>query len=47
MDGKGKLELEKAGLITFCHGAYYDLAKKPLGTFGYSVRRKKLNKKNR
>ena len=41
MDEKGKLHLEKAGLITFSHGAYYDLAKKPLGTFGYSVKRRK------
>ena len=47
MNEKGKLELEKAGLITFSHGAYYDLAKKPLGTFGYSVRRRKAKKKDR
>ena len=35
----GKLELEKADLIAYSHGEYYELGKK-IGTFGYSVRKK-------
>lgn len=37
--GDGKLDLEKAGLITFAHGNYYALGKY-LGHFGFSVRKK-------
>ena len=36
----GRLALEKCGLLAYAHGAYYALGKK-LGTFGYSVRKKK------
>lgn len=36
----GKFHLEKAGLIAYCHGAYYTLGKQ-LGTFGYTVRKKR------
>jgi len=39
LDPKGKLCLEKAGLIAFVHGAYMELGK-VLGTFGYSIRKK-------
>ena len=38
MDKNGKLDLDKAGLITYSHGIYYALGEK-LGTFGYSVRK--------
>jgi len=38
MDEKGKFDLNKAGLITYSHGEYYELGKK-VGTFGYSVRK--------
>lgn len=37
---KGKLHLAKAGLLAYAHGEYFALGKK-LGSFGYSVKRKK------
>ena len=40
MDRNGKFELNKAGLLAYSHGEYLDLGKK-LGTFGYSVRKKR------
>ena len=39
LDGKGRLELEKADLIAYSHGEYFALGKK-IGSFGYSVRRR-------
>ncbi len=47
MSPSGKLELEKAGLITFSHGEYFDLAKKAIGSFGFSVKRRKTGAKMR
>lgn len=40
LDRKGKLCLEKAGLLVYSHGDYFSLGKKE-GSFGYSVRKKK------
>lgn len=40
MDAKGRFELNKAGLFVYSHGEYFSLGKK-LGTFGYSVKRRK------
>ena len=40
VDESGKLRLDKAGLLAFAHGEYFALGDK-LGTFGYSVRKKK------
>lgn len=40
MSTAGKLELGKAGLLTYVHGEYWNL-KKPLGRFGFSVRKKR------
>lgn len=40
MDEKGAFSLEMAEPMTYAHGAYYALGKK-LGTFGYSIRKKK------
>ena len=40
LDESGKLCLEKADLIAYAHGDYFDLGKK-LGSFGYSVRKNK------
>ena len=40
MNEKGKFELNKAGLMVYSHGEYFCLGKK-LGTFGYSVKRRK------
>ena len=40
-DEKGKIHLEKADLITYCHGEYFKMDTNPLGSFGYSVEKKK------
>lgn len=40
----GRLELERADLIAYSHGEYYELGKK-IGTFGYSVRKKPVSGK--
>lgn len=42
MDEKGKFELNSTGLVAYSHGEYFLLGKK-LGSFGYSVRKKKKN----
>ncbi|MBO4928690.1 MAG: flavin reductase family protein [Clostridiales bacterium] len=44
LDNKGKICLEKAGLITYSHGEYYTLGKM-LGFFGYSVASKEALKR--
>lgn len=43
LDQNGRFALEKSGLVAFCHGAYYALGAK-LGTFGFSVEKKKTRK---
>ena len=43
LDENGKLCLDKARLIVYSHGEYLSLGKK-LGTFGYSVRKKKTRR---
>ena len=45
IDETGRFNLNQADLLTYSHGEYYSLGKK-VGTFGYSVKRKK-NKKRR
>lgn len=40
-DEKGKIHLEKADLISYCHGEYFKMDANPLGSFGYSVAKKK------
>ena len=42
----GKLELERADMITYSHGEYYRLGK-AIGHFGWSVRKKKKSHKPR
>lgn len=39
IDEAGKLHLERANLVAYSHGEYFDLGRS-LGTFGYSVRKK-------
>ena len=46
LDEKGKFQLNKAGLMVYSHGEYFGLGKK-LGSFGYSVRRKKTGKQGK
>ena len=43
IDENGRLALEKANLLAYVHGEYYGLGKK-LGSYGYSVRKKKKKK---
>ena len=45
IDKDGKLHLNKAGLVAFAHGEYFALGEK-LGTFGYSVKKKKKGASN-
>ncbi len=44
IDENGRFCLEKADLLAYMHGNYYTLGKK-IGSFGYSVRKKKKKKK--
>ena len=46
MDASGKFRLDQAGLIAYSHGAYYELGQS-LGTFGYSVMKKKTKMKRK
>ena len=46
MDENGKFHLNRAGLTAYSHGEYYSLGKY-LGSFGYSVRKKKNTGKHR
>lgn len=41
IDPNGKICFNKANLIAYNHGEYYALNAKPLGSFGYSVAKKK------
>ncbi len=43
LDANGRFDLAKAGPIVYSHGIYYALGR-PLGTFGYSVRKNKRRK---
>lgn len=45
LDKKGALHLEKAGLLCYNHG-FYCIADKQVGTFGFSVKKKKRPIKN-
>lgn len=44
MNPQNKFELNKTGLLAYSHGEYLGLGKK-LGTFGYSVKKKKRRKR--
>ena len=46
MDEKGKFDLASANPIVYSHGEYYGLGKK-LGTFGYSIKKKRKKKQPR
>lgn len=45
IDQDGKLHLERCGLAAFAHGAYFEIGKK-IGSFGFSVRKKKRKQHN-
>lgn len=44
LNGKGKLELGRADLLAYSHGEYFTLGDQ-CGSFGYSVRRKPVQRK--
>ena len=44
MEDNGRFALEKTNPLIYSHGGYYETGKE-LGTFGYSVRKKKKRKK--
>lgn len=45
IDSKGRLNLQQCGLTAYAHGEYFALGRK-LGDFGFSVRKRKKNKRN-
>lgn len=47
IDDKGKIHFEKGDLLAYCHGEYYKLPRTSVGSFGYSVMKKKVQKKKR
>ncbi|MDR3597627.1 flavin reductase family protein [Clostridium sp.] len=46
-DDKGKIHFENANMMSYCHGEYFPLAKKPIGSFGFSVMKKKTKKRKK
>ncbi len=45
IDANGKIHFEKGDLISYCHGEYFKLPEKSIGSFGFSVRKKSNTKK--
>ena len=41
IDSNNKICFNKANLIAYSHGEYYGINSKPLGSFGYSVKKKR------
>lgn len=46
LDESGKFHLDAANLMCYSHGSYYEVGRK-LGTFGFSVEKKKTKQKKR
>ena len=46
LDEKGRICLERAGLITYAHGEYYALGRK-IGNFGFSAAKPKNKKRKK
>ena len=46
IDEKGAFDISKCDLIAYANGGYYELCKK-IGKFGFSVQKKKKNKKRK
>ena len=47
LDEKGKIHFENANMMSYCHGEYFPLSKKPIGSFGFSVMKKKTKTRRR
>lgn len=45
VDEKGRITLDLANLVSYNHGEYIPLRKKPIGKFGFSVMKKSTKKK--
>lgn len=43
-DEDGKIHFENANMMAYCHGEYFPLQKHPVGSFGFSVMKKKQKK---
>ena len=46
INANGKIDFNRANLITYCHGEYFGINLKALGSFGYSVAKKKNKNKS-
>ena len=44
-DEDGKIHFENANMMAYCHGEYFPLQKHPVGSFGFSVMKKKTKKR--
>lgn len=44
-DEKGRICLDKAGLLCYNHGEYFGIKRQPLGKFGYSIMKPKTQKR--
>ncbi len=44
-DENGKIHFENANMMAYCHGEYFPLQKHPVGSFGFSVMKKKTKKR--
>jgi flavin reductase (DIM6/NTAB) family NADH-FMN oxidoreductase RutF len=44
-DENGKMPVEELGLLTYAHGHYMGVKRKPIGRFGYSVMKAKTKKR--
>ncbi|AYD39734.1 flavin reductase family protein [Clostridium fermenticellae] len=47
IDENGKIRMEEAELICYSHGEYFNLPKRSLGKFGYSIQKKKSKYRNK
>ena len=46
-DEDGKIHFENANMMSYCHGEYFPLQKRPTGSFGFSVMKKKTKKRKK
>lgn len=44
IDEKGKIHFNKANLLAYSHGEYFGLNSKALGSFGYSIKKRKKSR---
>ena len=44
-DENGKIHFDNANMMAYCHGEYFPLQKHPVGSFGFSVMKKKTKKR--